>query len=530
MEADGVLEGFSKSIEMHGLKYNCLIDNWDKLEETSLPSKEDFYSSLKESHIKEKHYVHAKTVWNHFNCQTLGEYSDLYLKIDVLLLTDVFENFRDLCLTTYHLDPSFYYTAPGFSFDCMLKLTGQRLELIHDYDMLLMIEKGGLTQASMRYAKANNEKTPDYDPAQPKLWLVYQDCNNLYGHAMSQFMPYGGFKWVEPKLDGLNDLDERSPIGRIYEVDISYPKELHDKHNDFPFLPKNSVPPGSKVKKLMATLDSKQNYVILYRNLQQAIKNGLLIEKFDQSDWLKKYIELNTEMRKKAKNNFEKDFFKLLNNAVFGKTMESMRRRINIELVSSEKRLQKLINRTTFKHCTTYDETLNAVSLENKIIDFCKPIYIGFAVLETSKTFMYDYHYEVMQAHYGSKINLMYTDTDSLVYYIQTDDFYKDLENNSNLHDRMDTSDLPQDHPCYISERKKIPGLFSDETKGEVMTHFCALRAKSYSYKLNGKEKIRAKGIRGHIVKNHMNFNDHYRCLFGDTTLDTKPKNVYSVV
>jgi len=97
-------------------------------------------------------------------------------------------------------------------------------------------------------------------------------------------MQYGGFKWVEPKLDGLNDLDERSLIGRIYEVDISYPKELHDKHNDFPFLPKNSVPPGSKVKKLMATLDSKQNYVIHYRNLQQAIKNGLLIEKVTYSN------------------------------------------------------------------------------------------------------------------------------------------------------------------------------------------------------------------------------------------------------
>jgi len=90
----------------------------------------------------------------------------------------------------------------------------------------------------------------------------------------------------------------------------------------------------------------------------------------------------------------------------------------------------------------------------------------------------------------------------------------------------MDTSDLPPDHPCYIAERKKIPGLFSDETKSEVMTHFCALRAKSYTYKINGKEKIRAKGIRGHVVKNHMNFNDHYRCLFGDTTLETMTENV----
>ncbi|XP_060855073.1 uncharacterized protein LOC132932727 [Metopolophium dirhodum] len=337
-------------------------DDWDKLEETSLPAEKDFYSSLEESHIKHEDFEHANTVWNHFSCQTLGEYSDLYLKIDVLQLADVFENFRDLCLTTYHLDPSFYYTAPGFSFDCMLKYTGQQLELLHDYDMLLMIEKrirGGLTQASMRYVKVNNEKTPDYDPTKPKSWLVYQDCNNLYGYAMSQFMLYGGFKWVEPTLDGLNALDDSSPIGRMYEVDISYPKELHDKHNDLPFLPKNDIPPGTKVKKLMATLHSKKNYVIHYRNLQQAIKNGVVVEKvhrviqFNQSDWLKKYIELNTEMRKKAKNDFEKDFFKLLNNAVF-----------------------------------------------------------GFAVLEISKTVMYDYHYNIMQAHYGNKIELMYTDTD----------------------------------------------------------------------------------------------------------------------
>ncbi|XP_050059966.1 uncharacterized protein LOC114132126 [Aphis gossypii] len=192
------------------------------------------------------------------------------------------------------------------------------------------------------------------------------------------------------------------------------------------------------------------------------------VVQFKQSPWLEPYIILNTEMRKNAKNEFEKDFFKLLNNAVFGKTMENVRKHLNIKLVSSESRLQKLINRSTFKHCTTYSENLNAVSLENKIIEFCKPIYIDFSVLEISKTLMYDYHYNVMQKHYGDSIELMYTDTDLLVYFIQTDDFYKDLVNNSNLLDRMDTSNLPRIHPCYIAERKKIPGLFSDETDGEI--------------------------------------------------------------
>ncbi|KAF0768426.1 adhesive plaque matrix protein, partial [Aphis craccivora] len=236
--------------------------------------------------------------------------------------------------------------------------------------------RGGLTQASMRYVKANNKKTPDYDPTKPKSWLIYEDCNNLYGWAMSQYMPHSGFKWVEPKLEGLNDLNDTSPIGRTYEVGITYPKELHDQHNDLSFLPQNSIPAGSKVKKLIATLQSKKNYITHYQNLQQAMANGLIVEKvhrvvqFNQSPWLAPYIALNTEMRKKAANDFEKDFLKLLNNAVFRKTMESMWKRIKMELVSSDRRLQKLINQSTFKHYTTYNKTLNAVALKTKSLIF----------------------------------------------------------------------------------------------------------------------------------------------------------------
>jgi hypothetical protein len=118
------------------------MDSWGKLQETSLPRKEEFYNTLKECDIDDKDYDHARRVWDHFGCQTLGEYSDLYLKIDVMLLVDVFENFRDICLNTYNLDPAFYYTAPGFSFDCMLKYTKMKLELLTEYDMLLMFEKG----------------------------------------------------------------------------------------------------------------------------------------------------------------------------------------------------------------------------------------------------------------------------------------------------------------------------------------------------------------------------------------------------
>jgi len=174
-------------------------DSWAKLDEERLPKKDDFYSTLIETDIKDSEYEHAEWVWNHFGCKSLGEYSDLYLKIDVLLLTDVFESFRDICMVTYCLDPAYYYTAPGFSFDCMLKFTSVKLELLSDYDMLLMFEKGiifyflicitdifnifeflgirgGLVQASMRYGNANNYTVPDYDETKDDSWIIYQDC------------------------------------------------------------------------------------------------------------------------------------------------------------------------------------------------------------------------------------------------------------------------------------------------------------------------------------------------------------------
>uniref|UniRef100_A0A2S2N890 DNA-directed DNA polymerase n=1 Tax=Schizaphis graminum TaxID=13262 RepID=A0A2S2N890_SCHGA len=158
-------------------------------------------------------------------------------------------------------------------------------------------------------------------------------------------------------------------------------------------------------------------------------------------------------------------------------------------------------------------------------------VLTGLAVLDISKTLMYDYHYNVMKKHYGDKLQLMYTDTDSLVYNIQIYDFYEDLINNANLLDRMDTSNLPQDHPCYIAERKKIPGLFSDETNGLIMTEFCALRAKSYAYKIEGrrKEEIKAKGIRGYVLKKHMTFDDHKRCLFDDMNLVANRRSNMSI-
>lgn len=287
-----------------------------------LPSKSKFYSSLTDENVSDSDYAHAQKIWRKFNIKTLGEYSDLYLLTDVLILSDVFENFRNLCLSTLNLDASYYLTAPGFAFDAMLKYTNVKLERLKDYNMHLMFEqgiRGGICQSVTRYAKANlpNIEGIDYDKNKPNKYLSYFDCVNLYGKSMLDTLPFKDFEWYNDLSLDVTSIKDDDYYGYILEVDIDYPKTLHKKHNELPFLPINDYPPNSKVKKLLTNFSSKKNYIVHYRNLKQAIHNGLQVTKihkiirFAQSKWMAPYVELCTNMRVKSNNEFERQFWNL---------------------------------------------------------------------------------------------------------------------------------------------------------------------------------------------------------------------------
>ncbi|KAJ8949457.1 hypothetical protein NQ318_007558 [Aromia moschata] len=295
------------------------VDSLEKLSETKLPDKEQFYNKLNGSNITAEDYEHAKTVWNAFKIQNLGEYSDLYLKTDVILLADVFENFRQKCLNIYQLDAAYYYTLPGFTWDCMLKYTKIELEFLQDVDMLLFIERGirgGVSQCCNRYAKANNKFMSSYNPKEPSKYLMYFDVNNLYGWAMSQALPVGEFQWMK-NVENFNvhAVPDDAYEGYILEVDVEYPETLHNLHKDIPLFPEHHIPPKSKLPKLLTTLYNKTRYVVHYRNLKQALELGIRLTKihrilkFKQFPWLKAYIELNTKLRAESKNEFEKKSF-----------------------------------------------------------------------------------------------------------------------------------------------------------------------------------------------------------------------------
>ena len=358
--------------------------------------------------------------------KTLRDYHELYNKVDVLLLADVFENFRDICIENYKLDPAHYFTAPGLAWDAALKVTEVNLELLSDVNMLLMVEKGirgGISIISNRYGKANNKYMGDkFNFNEPSKYIQYLDANNLYGWAMSKPLPTHGFKWMKA-----NELETWEVYPCILEVDLEYPQSLHDLHSNYPLAPEQIE--VNKVKKLIPNLSNKKNYVFHYENLKQYLDLGLKLTrvhrgiKFEESRWLEKYISLNTDFRTTAKNEFEKGFFKLMNNSVFGKIMENIRNRVDIKLISDKSKAEKLSAKPNFKHCNIFSEDLIAIHMKKTKLVFDKPVYLGMCILDLSKTLMYDFHYNYIKPKYGDKAKLLFTETDSLMYEIQTEDF-----------------------------------------------------------------------------------------------------------
>ena len=368
------------------------MDDFSKLSETQLPPKEAFYSKLYDCDISEEDYDHAKKVWNEMGCKNMRDYHDLYLKTDVLLLADVMEYVRDLCQEHYGLDPLLNYTAPGLGWDAAMKLSRVRLELITDPDMYLMVEegiRGGMSVITKRYAKANNKYMKNYDPNKESSYIIDLDRNSLYPEAMSEALPVSGFKWMtEKQLERWETICTSDNRGCLLEVDLEYPEKLHDLHNDYPLAPERLIPEGSKVAKLIPNLYDKEKYVLHYKNLQQYLDLGMKLKKihrgieFIEKPWLKGYVDLNVKLRSESTNEFGKTFFKVMMNAVFGKTMENVRNRVNVKLITRESQLQRLANKPNYDRFVIFHKNVIAVHMKKTHVKLNKPIAVGAAILE----------------------------------------------------------------------------------------------------------------------------------------------------
>ena len=418
------------------------MNSFKRFNEDKLCARKYFYSSTKEKKISEdgkisdghvsiEDYMVCERIWDKFNMKNMGDYHNHYLKKDVLLLADVFEKFIDTCLK-YELDPCHYFSAPGLSWDAMLKMTDVKLEKISDIDIYLFIEKGSrgeISYIAKRYAKANNKYMCDYDSNKQSTFITYLDKNNLYGWSMNEYLPYGEFEWLK-NVDELDimSINKKSDVGYILEVDLKYPKELHKLHNDYPLalekltvtndmLSKYCKTIADKyeikvglIKKLIPNLGNKTKYVLHYKNLQLYLSLGKKLIKihrvlqFKQSNWMKKYIDVNTKKRMCATNDFEKDFFKLMINSVYGKTMENLRKRINVRFVNNKKDFLKYTSRPTYVTHKLFNKNFAAIHGIKPVLILNKPIYVGFTVLDLSKWLMYDFHYNFIKKNFSAEL------------------------------------------------------------------------------------------------------------------------------
>ena len=500
--------------------------------------KEDFFSKLKNDYPDDREIERTKEIIKLFNIKDGEELTKLYCKSDVILLADFFEKFLKVSTKEYKINPLYCVSLPGYTYQCALKYTDIKLQTLQDKDLILLIEnniRGGISSVmGDRYVKSDENKK-----------ILYMDATNLYRHSMSQLLPYDEIEmwhghpdkywnWLEEILNTPDD----SEIGYFLEVDQKYPDNIKQKTKYFPFCPENkkinpnkyneymnSIKPENytKSKKLICDWTDKKKYLIHYRMLKFYVRHGMVVEKiheiisFRQSKWLECYISFNTQKRNKAKNDFEKDFFKLLVNAAYGKFLENVRNRLGLELIKKDN-IRKIItqqSKLTFNGIQKSYENYDSYTFKKNEVVMDKAIYVGFAILELSKLHMYETYYDTLQPYFGQEnLQLHYVDTDGVILSMKTENIIKDLKK---LEDIFDFSNLDKSHELYSNKNEKVNGKFKIETpKNTWIDEFVCLRLKAYSFKCknNDENKNKIRGISKSQSK-HIKFEEHYNCLFG---------------
>ena len=512
------------------------VTSLEVLKNSRFPAHEHFYNKMQQKNITAEAYQQGKDVYDAAGCVNLEDYTLLYNRLDVYLLAEVMLNFRRHTYEEFRLDVSQFLSAPHLAFNIMLLLNRHKVELVTDVEMHLMVEsglRGGVTHASLRHVKLDEPYAEQTDPT-----LMYTDCVNLYGHAMRQKLPAGEYAWLSEEEMSRHDWSKASDdddYGYIIECDLEYPKHLHDLHNSLPLAPeqreidyamlseytqycfKQSKPNNykkHKAKKLCTTFYDKENYIVHSRNLALYLRLGMKLKKvkrairFKQAAWLRSYIDLMTAKRQLARSIFEKNFYKLLINSIYGKLVQNVRKQMSCSFIRSEKQLARALANPCFEHFRIIGERCAVFFNKKRRIRMFKPYIAGFSVLDISKCHMYSLFYDCIKPMAPSA-EVVLTDTDSLL--ITIPDMTKPtfLDKCGGI---FDFSNYPPQHSRFSSVKKMMPGFLKDENGSKALVEVVALKAKVYAIRTEDNEvEKKCKGISKRIVERDFTM-DTYLC------------------
>jgi len=490
----------------------------------TLPPIEKFYSSLRASSVSPEEYQYAQDLFA-LCCDSFLDYHMLYLVTDVLLLGCCLSTSRELLHEAHGLDICCYMSLPAFTYDAMLLLTGVTLTVpedaeVHDFGDTSI--RGGLCNSIHRHAESSHN-----DPDNP-LSITYFDANNLYGKAMSKPLPTGESYWLKGDGETLEQLQEylADLQGVMVEADWHIPKEAHDYLSDLPPLPgPYTVQPEEfssyhignmseeaaarpTLPRLVLNLHDKKNYkctleiALLYQSLGAVCSSISRILIYVRSDYMKQYIEKNTKLRTEAKgNDCAVAFFKKLNNAVFGKSMEQVTRRANVNICTDHPTFRKWSAHATFRRATIINESCVIVTRGYTNIVQSKVMIIGSVLLDHSKEIMYRFFYQALKPYYPRFCKLMYMDTDSMILHLPTDNVYRDFSD-PHFKDYMDLSGLVSSPGKEFNNEvnRKVPGFFACETGGERIEEYVSLGPKVYSFRTESSHTMKHKGVDRNLV------------------------------
>jgi hypothetical protein len=502
------------------------------------PERHWFKNDLTGDEITDSEYDRGRSIWQAAGCVKFSDFLHVYQCSDTTQLMDCVLYVRSLFWEKFKLDCAHFLSLPHLSLSAMLKHTGVSIELMTDdmqegFEMIKRSIYGGLTSVGVRYVEADEHKS-----------LVFCDANALYSFVMLSFPnAVGGYTFVDVGLHDWSKVDLDGDYGYFLEVDLSFPREIHDYLNCFPPVPERKKPPGGTTPRLIQDFLPKKDYVIAIGHFQLVLKLGVKCDRisrvlqYRQSNYMRAYVEVISKWRREAKSTCESNFFKMSLNSLYGKFNEVLERRRDLRVVTGEQQLEKLVRKGNFleRHIFHYPKfDLTLVEMAKGVVKQDRPNIVGAVILANSKVYMMRFWYDVLKRKFEHKnLKLLLTDTDSFIFSINTPTLVEDM---LSIKEHFDFSNLPKDHALYSTENAKVFGKFKDESNGERILAFCSPRTKSYSLLYENAEMNKLKGIAKNFVKKYLHHEDYKKCVLEKQklyatykTIQSKNHNLYTV-